>query len=116
MAKPLIGTAGLDRTAALDTAFGAVRRGGTVSISGVYGGEADPMPMMTMFDKGIAIRMGQCHVKRWIDDIWPVLMADGDPLGVEALATHHLPLSEAPGAYRMFQEKSDGCVKVVLQP
>ena len=116
LAKPLIKKAGLDRMAALDTAFASVRRGGTVSISGVYGGEADPMPMMTMFDKGIAIRMGQCHVKRWIDDIWPVLMADGDPLGVETLATHHLPLAQAPEGYAMFQQKADGCIKVVLQP
>jgi threonine dehydrogenase-like Zn-dependent dehydrogenase len=116
VAAPLIKSAGLDRMGALDTAFKAVRRGGVVSISGVYGGEADPMPMMTMFDRGLTIRMGQCHVKRWIDDIWPVLMTDGDPLGTETLATHRLPLSEAPDAYAMFQAKSDGCVKVVLKP
>ncbi len=116
LAKPLISKAGIDRMAALDTAFAAVRRGGTVSISGVYGGEADPMPMMTMFDKGITVRMGQCHVKAWIEDIWPVLMADGDPLGVETLATHHRPLAGAPDAYAMFQAKDDGCVKVVLHP
>lgn len=116
LAKPLIGKAGIDRMAALNTAFAAVRRGGTVSVSGVYGGEADPMPMMTMFDKGITVRMGQCNVKAWIDDIWPVMMADGDPLGVESLATHHLPLSAAPAAYTMFQAKADGCVKVVLNP
>ena len=116
VAKPLINKAAVDRTAALQTALTAVRRGGTVSISGVYGGQLDPLPMMTMFDRGITIRMGQCNVKRWIGDIWPVLMADGDPLGVESLATHHLPLTEAPGAYKMFQEKSDGCIKVVLKP
>ncbi len=116
VAKPLIQKAAVDRMAALHTAFKAVRRGGTVSISGVYGGQLDPMPMMVMFDRGITIRMGQCHVKRWIDDIWPVLMADGDPLGVESLATHRLPLGEAPDAYAMFQKKSDGCIKVVLKP
>ena len=70
----------------------------------------------TLFDRGITIRIGQCHVKRWIDDIWPVLMADGDPLAVESLATHRLPLDEAPGAYAMFQKKADGCIKVVLKP
>ena len=91
--------------AALHTAFNAVRRGGTVSISGVYGGQVDPMPMMVMFDRGITIRMGQCHVKRWIDDIWPVLMADGDPLGVESLATHRLPLDEAPERVRDVPEE-----------
>ena len=116
LAKPLIEKAAVDRLAALYTAFNGVRRGGTVSISGVYGGMQDPMPMMTMFDRGITVRMGQCHVKRWIDEIWPVLMADGDPLGVESLATHRLPLAEAPGAYDMFQKKQDGCVKVVLKP
>ncbi len=116
VAKAMIKTSGLDRMGALDTAFKGVRRGGVVSISGVYGGEADPFPMKSMFDRGLTIRMGQCHVKRWIDDIWPVLMTDGDPLGTESLATHRLPLSEAPAAYKMFQEKSDGCVKVVLKP
>ena len=116
IAKPLIEKAAVDRLAALYTAFNGVRRGGTVSISGVYGGMQDPMPMMTMFDRGITVRMGQCHVKRWIDDIWPVLMADGDILGVESLATHRLPLAEAPGAYEMFQKKTDGCLKVVLKP
>jgi threonine dehydrogenase-like Zn-dependent dehydrogenase len=116
VAKPLIQKAAVDRMAALHTAFKAVRRGGTVSISGVYGGQLDPMPMMVMFDRGITIRMGQCHVKRWVDDIWPVLIADGDPLGLESLATHRLPLDEAPDAYAMFQKKSDGCIKVVLKP
>jgi threonine dehydrogenase-like Zn-dependent dehydrogenase len=116
VAKPLIQKAAVDRMAALHTAFKAVRRGGTVSISGVYGGQLDPVPMMVMFDRGITIRMGQCHVKRWVDDIWPVLMADGDPLGVESLATHRIPLDQGPGAYDMFQKKADGCVKVVLKP
>ncbi|MBA8795015.1 threonine dehydrogenase-like Zn-dependent dehydrogenase [Friedmanniella endophytica] len=116
VAAPLTKAAGIDRTAALDTAMRAVRRGGTVSISGVYGGQADPLPMMTMFDRGLTIRMGQCHVKRWIDDIWPVLMADGDPLGAETLATHRPPLAEAAEAYKTFQAKQDGCIKVVLKP
>ena len=116
LAKPLIENAAVDRMAALHTAFKAVRRGGTVSISGVYGGQLDPMPMMVMFDRGITIRMGQCHVKRWVEEIWPVLMADGDPLGVESLATHRVPLDAAPDAYAMFQKKSDGCIKVVLKP
>ena len=116
LAAPLIKSVGIDRMAALDTAFRAVRRGGVVSISGVYGGQADPLPMMMLFDKGLTLRMGQCHVKRWIDDIWPVLMADGDLLGVETLATHRPALSEAADAYAMFQAKSDGCVKVVLKP
>ena len=94
----------------------AVRRGGTVSISGVYGGEIDPMPMMEMFDRGIQLRMGQAHVKRWIDDLMPLVSASGDPLGVTGFATHHLPLEDAPTGYEMFRNKTDGCLKVVLRP
>lgn len=116
VAKPLMKTVGIDRLAALRSAISAVRRGGTVSISGVYGGMSDPFPMMEMFDKGISLRMGQCHVKRWVDDIVPVVMEDGDPLGLETLATHRLPLAEAPAGYQMFRDKEDDCLKVVLKP
>jgi threonine dehydrogenase-like Zn-dependent dehydrogenase len=82
----------------------------------VYGGEMDPMPMMEMFDRGISMRMGQCHVKRWVDDILPLVLDPADPLGTEDLATHILPLDEAPRGYELFQAKEDGCVKVVLTP
>jgi threonine dehydrogenase-like Zn-dependent dehydrogenase len=116
LARPMIDRMAIDRMAALNTAFTSVRRGGTVSISGVYGGEIDPMPMMEMFDRGIQIRMGQCHVRRWIDDILPVVTDDTDPLGLESFATHRLPLEQAPEAYEMFQKKTDGCFKVVLKP
>jgi threonine dehydrogenase-like Zn-dependent dehydrogenase len=116
VAEKLMRTAGSDRLAALEAAIGMVRRGGTISLSGVYGGMADPLPMLTMFDKQINLRMGQANVKRWVDDILPLLTGDGDPLGVDSFATHHLPLSEAPQAYEMFQKKQDGAVKVVFQP
>ena len=116
LAKPLMERAGIDRLAALHGAISAVRRGGTVSVSGVYGGMVDPMPMMEMFDKGISLRMGQCHVRRWVDDILPVVADDADVLGLESLATHRLPLEEAPHGYEIFQKKQDGCIKVVLQP
>jgi threonine dehydrogenase-like Zn-dependent dehydrogenase len=106
----------LDRLDALLAAIKGVRRGGTVSISGVYGGEVDPLPMMEMFDRGIQLRMGQAHVKRWIDDIMPHVLDDADPLGVRDLATHRLPLAEAPRGYEIFRDKCDGCVKVVLHP
>ncbi|GAB3815747.1 zinc-dependent alcohol dehydrogenase [Tessaracoccus terricola] len=115
IAKAAIEHAGIDRLHALHTALASVRRGGTVSLSGVYGGAVDPMPMMDMFDKGITLRMGQCHVKRWTDDLLEIL-TDHDPFGVDDLVTHHLPLSEAPGAYEMFQKKTDGCIKVVMHP
>jgi threonine dehydrogenase-like Zn-dependent dehydrogenase len=116
LAQPLTDKMAIDRMHALHTAIKACRRGGTVSISGVYGGEMDPMPVMEMFDRGLQLRMGQCHVRRWTDDILPVVHEDGDPLGLETLATHRLPLDAAPGAYEMFQAKSDGCLKVVLKP
>ncbi|MCU1592891.1 MAG: Alcohol dehydrogenase GroES domain protein [Frankiales bacterium] len=116
LARPVTDKLAIDRMNALHTAVKAVRRGGTVSVSGVYGGEIDPMPMMEMFDRGIQMRMGQCHVRRWIDEILPVVTADGDPLGLEDFATHRVPLEQAPEAYEMFQKKQDGCFKVVLTP
>jgi threonine dehydrogenase-like Zn-dependent dehydrogenase len=115
VAEPLMNNVGIDRLAALSTAIDAVRRGGTISLSGVYGGTATPLPMLTLFDKQIQLRMGQANVKRWVPDILP-LLTDEDPLGVDTFATHHLPLDDAPAAYRMFQEKKDGAVKVVFRP
>ena len=116
LAQPMMQKMGIDRLAALYASIDAVRRGGTLSIIGVYGGQADPMPMLTLFDKQIQVRMGQANVKRWVDDIMPLLTDDSDPLGVEQFATHRLPLSEAPAAYESFQKKTDGTIKVVFQP
>lgn len=107
---------GVDRLDALATAFASVRRGGTVSILGVYVGEADPLPLADLFDKGLTIRMGQCNVKHWIDEIWPALVDESDPLGTEDLASHRLPLDEAARGYAMFDQKEDGCIKVLLKP
>ena len=115
VAAKLMKTAGLDRLHALYLAIDIVRRGGTISLSGVYGGTADPLPMLTIFDKQIQLRMGQANVKRWVDDILPLLTED-DPLGVDGFATHKLPLNAAPRAYEMFQKKHDGAVKVLFQP
>jgi threonine dehydrogenase-like Zn-dependent dehydrogenase len=106
---------GIDRLAALNTAIEAVRRGGTISLSGVYGGATDPLPLMRMFDKQIQLRMGQANVWRWVPDILPLLI-DGDALGVDEFATHRVPLEEAPQAYMNFREKKDGYVKVLLKP
>jgi threonine dehydrogenase-like Zn-dependent dehydrogenase len=115
VAAPIMETAGVDRLNALYSAIDIVRRGGTISLSGVYGGMADPIPMLTLFDKQIQLRMGQCNIKRWIPEIMP-LLTDGDPLGCDTFATHRVPLSEAPEMYRKFQEKTDGVVKVQLKP
>jgi threonine dehydrogenase-like Zn-dependent dehydrogenase len=115
LAARLMQKAGVDRLASFRAAIDLVRRGGTISLSGVYGGASDPLPMLRIFDKQIQLRMGQANVHRWVDDLLP-LLGDDDPLGVDGFATHHLPLDEGADAYRMFQEKSDGAVKVLLRP
>src|SRR5690242_20033539 len=112
--EKIMQVAGVDRLAALNTAIEAVRRGGTISLSGVYGGATDPLPLMRMFDKQIQLRMGQANVHRWVPDILPLL--EEDFLGVDEFATHHVPLDEAPQAYMNFREKKDGAVKVLLKP
>ena len=115
VAAPFMKTAGIDRLHALYSAIDIVRRGGTISISGVYGGAADPIPMLTLFDKQIQLRMGQANVKRWVPEILP-LLTDDDPLGVDGFATHRLSLNDAPRAYETFQKKQSGMVKVILKP
>jgi threonine dehydrogenase-like Zn-dependent dehydrogenase len=114
-AAKIFDSAGIDRLNALHHAIDLVRRGGTVSLSGVYAGMMDPMPMDSLFDKQITLRMGQANVKRWIDDIMP-LLTEADPLGVHDFATHHLSLDEAPHAYDIFQKKEDGAIKILFQP
>jgi threonine dehydrogenase-like Zn-dependent dehydrogenase len=114
--QKLMETAGMDRLAALHSAIDIVRRGGTISVVGVYGGVADPLPMITMFDKQVQLRMGQANVKRWIDDLLPLVIGDDDPLGTEQFATHRVSLEDAPHAYANFQDKLDGTIKVLFQP
>ena len=116
VARPMIERAGIDRLSALYDCFDAVRRGGTVSISGVYGGAKDPMPMMQLFDKQLQLRMGQANVRAWVDDLMPLVTDDDDPLATEDLVTHRLPLAEAPRGYEIFQKKEDRAIKVMLQP
>jgi threonine dehydrogenase-like Zn-dependent dehydrogenase len=115
VAEKVMERAGIDRLHAFYLAIDIVRRGGTISLIGVYGGMADPLPMLTIFDKQIQLRMGQANVKRWVDDIMP-LLTDGDPLGVDGFHTHQVPLEQAPEAYEKFQKKEDGAVKVLLKP
>jgi threonine dehydrogenase-like Zn-dependent dehydrogenase len=116
LAQQVMQTAGIDRLSALHMAIELVQRGGTISLSGVYGGAASPMPLIQMFDKQINMRMGQANVKRWVDDILPLLTGDDDPLGADEFATHHVPLEEGPRAYEIFQKKEDGAFKVLIQP
>ena len=116
VAAKMIDVAGVDRLSVLHDSIDTVRRGGTISLSGVYGGSADPMPMMDLFDKQITLKMGQANVRKWIDDILPLVTGDADPLGTEDLATHTVPLDQAPHAYEIFQKKQDGAIKILLQP
>ena len=116
LAARLMEKAGIDRLSALHLAIDLVRRGGTISLSGVYGGMTDPLPMLTLFDKQIQLRMGQANVKRWVGDLMPLVAGDADPLGVEGFATHRMALDDAPRAYEMFQRKEDGAIKVLLVP
>ncbi len=116
IARPMIEKAGVDRLSALYACFAAVRRGGTVSLSGVYGGAQDPLNMMQLFDKQLQLRMGQANVWAWVEDILPLVSDDSDPLDTEGLATHKLPLEQAPHGYEIFQKKEDRAIKVVLKP
>jgi threonine dehydrogenase-like Zn-dependent dehydrogenase len=115
LAAGIMKRAGVDRLEALHLAIDIVRRGGTISLSGVYGGMTDPMPMFQLFDKQIQLRMGQANVWRWVPEIMP-LLTDGDPLGTDDFATHHMALDEAPRGYEIFQRKEEGAIKIVLQP
>jgi threonine dehydrogenase-like Zn-dependent dehydrogenase len=115
-AQAVMEHAGVDRLQALQQSVETVCRGGTISIIGVYGGTADPINMLQLFDKGVKLAMGQAHVKRWVDDLMPLVLDESDPLGVEDLCTHRLLLEQAPHAYEIFKEKEDGAIKIVLQP
>jgi len=103
-----------DRPTALRQAIQACRKGGTVSIPGVYGGLVDKFPLGAAFSKGLRIRMGQTHVQRYMPALLETILAgEIDPAEI---VTHRLPLDEAPNGYATFAEKEDGCVKVVLTP
>jgi threonine dehydrogenase-like Zn-dependent dehydrogenase len=105
-----------DKLVALRNCMGSIRRGGTMSVTGVYAGAFPLFPVGDLFDKQIGIRWGQANVRRWSDEILTLLTADGDPLGVDDLTTHELPLEAAPHGYEIFQKKQDGAIKVVLKP
>lgn len=114
-AEKVFTTAGVDRMNALHTAIDVVARGGTISLSGVYAGQADPIAVDTLFDKQITLRMGQANAPFLTNDILP-LLTEEDTFGVDEFATHHMKLEDAAHAYDIFQNKTDGAVKIVLQP
>jgi threonine dehydrogenase-like Zn-dependent dehydrogenase len=103
-----------DRPHVLREAIQACRKGGVVSIPGVYGGFLDKIPFGAAFAKGLTFRMGQTHMHRYLRPLLErIENGDIDP---SEIITHRLPLDAAPDAYRMFRDKQDGCVKVVLSP
>lgn len=116
LAQGAMQTISVDPTSVLHASIQAVRRGGTISLSGVYAGQATPMPLLDIFDKQIQLRAGQCNVRSWTDKMLPLTEDPADPLGLDDLVTHTAPLSRGPELYSTFQKKQDGCIKVVLQP
>ncbi len=103
-----------DRPVALRMAIQACRKGGTVSIPGVYGGLIDKVPFGAAFNKGLTLKMGQTHVHRYVQPLMNLISSGQiDPSFV---ITHKVPLDRAPEMYRTFRDKEDGCIKVVLKP
>ncbi|MCR5875102.1 glutathione-dependent formaldehyde dehydrogenase [Phenylobacterium sp. J426] len=103
-----------ERPIALREAIMACKAAGTVSIPGVYGGLSNMIPMGALMNKGLTIRTGQTHVKRWTDEL--LRRIDEGDIDPTFLITHTAPLGQAPELYKIFRDKQDGCVKVVLKP
>ena len=103
-----------DRATAVRQAIHCCRKGGIVSIPGVYGGFVDKVPMGAAFSKGLSVKMGQTHVHKYLSRLLRhIENGDIDPSFV---VTHRESLDQAPRMYRTFRDKQDGCVKVVLKP
>jgi threonine dehydrogenase-like Zn-dependent dehydrogenase len=103
-----------ERPHAVRQAILCCRKGGTVSIPGVYGGLADKIPLGALMNKALTIKTGQTHVHRYVPELLDLIRSGRiDPSFV---VTHRLPLSQAPHGYKIFREKQDGCIKVVLDP
>jgi len=103
-----------ERPAVVRQVINCCRKGGTVSIAGVYGGLSDKIPMGALMNKALTIKTGQTHVHRYVPELLDHIRSGRiDPSFV---VTHRIPLSEAPRGYKIFREKLDGCVKVVLDP
>lgn len=115
IAEPMMLNAGIDRLAALHTAIDAVRRGGAISICGVYGGTMDPMPMFQLSTSRCSSGWGRPTCAPGPTSC-SVVLKEADPWDVESFATHHLPLEDTPSAYEHFQKKEEGMVKVVFRP
>ncbi|MDB5465479.1 MAG: fdh [Phenylobacterium sp.] len=103
-----------ERPVALREAIMACKSAGTVSIPGVYGGMANMIPMGAVMNKGLTIRTGQTHVRRWTDDL--LRRIDEGEIDPTFVITHTVPLGRGPEMYKTFRDKKDGCIKVLLKP
>ena len=112
-AKTSVGLA-TDRAHVLREAIMCCRKGGTLSVPGVYVGFLDKIPFGALMNKGLTVKAGQTHVQRYGGPLLKRIEAgEIDPSFV---ITHRVPLEDAPAAYRTFRDKKDGCIKVVLKP
>jgi len=98
----------------LENCIKAVRRGGTVTVVGVYGTPFDNFPVHRIFDKGLIMQFGQAPVHKYIDEL--VSLVEGGRVVLNDILTHTMPLSQVTEAYDMFKKKEDNCVKVILKP
>jgi threonine dehydrogenase-like Zn-dependent dehydrogenase len=105
---------GTDRPHVLREMIMCCRKGGTISIPGVYVGLLDKIPFGAALNKGLTFKMGQTHVHRYLKPL--LAMIQEGVIDPSFVITHRLPLSDAPGAYKTFRDKEDGCIKVVLKP
>jgi len=103
-----------DRAHVLREMIYVCRPAGTISIPGVYGGLIDKMPIGALMNKGLTVRTGQTHVRRWTDDL--IRRIEEGQIDPGFVITHTVPLEQGPEMYRIFREKQDGCIKVVLKP
>jgi threonine dehydrogenase-like Zn-dependent dehydrogenase len=105
---------GTDRAHVLREAIMCCRKGGTISVPGVYVGLIDKLPFGAVMNKGLTIKTGQTHVQRYTEPLLKKI--EGGEIDPSFIITHRLPLKEAPAAYKTFRDKEDGCIKVVLKP
>ena len=103
-----------DRASTLRQVIRCCRKGGIVSIPGVYGGFIDKVPMGAAFNKGLTLKMGQTHVHRYLPKLLQYI--ENGQIDPSFVVTHRVRLEDAPQMYKTFRDKRDGCVKVVMKP
>jgi threonine dehydrogenase-like Zn-dependent dehydrogenase len=105
---------GTDRPHALREAINSCRKGGTVSVPGVYGGYLDKIPFGAAFAKGLTFKMGQTHVHKYLRPL--LARIESGEIDPSFVITHRVRLSDAPQMYEVFKHKQDNCIKVIMKP